>query len=733
MIDVTSRGDEYLMEKADKAINELVVPKFKLQKAYNYYNGMRDAEQFRYLEENFGIGNPTSIQFTPLIRKHVDALIGEYLNVPILPKVTCKDKETVSKITRDKEIAISKQVFEFLQGHLNNSLLSFIDGKTVNDKAIDTALKKLIEDIDKNFISDYEVAAQDVIQYILQSRSADLVNKLKSLLLDLLVTGTCYYKVVPSVEGNNLSIEVLNPLNTFVDRNPESIYVKDSYRVVVRRWMTKQQILNKYGSELNREAIKELKTLYEGYSESSYMYVRSFTNAATGAPLTDGLEAGKEVVPGFPYDYYNTYSYKLLPVYEVEWTDTDKVDGEYIMNRYETVKISNSIYILRGKADNVIRSKDNPSYCTLSVNGIFYINRNAMPYSLVEACMHLQDKYDIITFFRDNVIANSGTAGDWLDLSTLPTLLGDDLAERIEKWIAYKKSGIAVIDTSQEGRAFNSNTTFAGFDDTIKAQTIEAFELALDRIENTCSSITGVFRERLNGIQSRDAVTNVQVGIQNSYTITKQYYQQMDTLTVDMLIDCLNVAKIVWKKGLTGTLILGDKLQRVFTALPEHFTVTDYDIHITASSDIMNDMKTIQQVVFEFIKSGGLDPDVIVDAITAKSMTDLKAKVSKAFKDRKEEANQMAQLQQQIEQAQQQMKALQSENEKYQSKLEQLNEARLQIEREKAQAEIDLGWYDATTKRRAAESKASTDEKRTDIEYMQLNDGNPYNDKVRQI
>jgi hypothetical protein len=33
--------------------------------------------------------------------------------------------------------------------------------------------------------------------------------------------------------------------------------------------------------------------------------------------------------------------------------------------------------------------------------------------------------------------------------------------------------------------------------------------MVIDSIEATASSITGVFRERLNGIQQRDAVTNV--------------------------------------------------------------------------------------------------------------------------------------------------------------------------------------------------------------------------------
>jgi hypothetical protein len=34
----------------------------------------------------------------------------------------------------------------------------------------------------------------------------------------------------------------------------------------------------------------------------------------------------------------------------------------------------------------------------------------------------------------------------------------------------------------------------------------------------------------------------------------------MDTLALDILSDCLNIGKIVWKEGLTGTIILGDKL-----------------------------------------------------------------------------------------------------------------------------------------------------------------------------
>ena len=147
------KNNSELIEFTNKAIAELVYPKWELQKAYNYYNGKRDAEQFRYLEENFGIGNPTSVEFIPLIKKHIDALIGEYLGTTITRKISCKDSDTISKITREKELKINKEVFNFLQQRLKNKILEFTQqNKDLVDNSIKQEIEKLIEDIDQNFI-----------------------------------------------------------------------------------------------------------------------------------------------------------------------------------------------------------------------------------------------------------------------------------------------------------------------------------------------------------------------------------------------------------------------------------------------------------------------------------------------------------------------------------------------------------------------------------------------------
>jgi len=323
--------------------------------------------------------------------------------------------------------------------------------------------------------------------------------------------------------------------------------------------------------------------------------------------------------------------------------------------------------------------------------------------------------------------------GDWCDVSQLPEFLGNDVAERVTKWIAYKKGGVALIDTSQEGRAYNANTVYAGYDDSLRVNAIQAIELAIERIENTCSSITGVFRERLNGIQQKDAVSNVNTGVRNSFTITKQYYQQMDCLVQGLLLDVLDTAKIVYKKGLTGELILGDKGNKIFTALPEHFTVSDYDVHIPPSSEILREMQNLKEWTAELIKAGVLPPDMLMSVISAKSLTQLKSEIAEATKKVERKNNQLQQLTQQNEQLQEQLKQMQQELQKAAKKLEQLNEQDLQLKQKELDHKIQLDWFNARYQSEQGKETLEVKKRQVDAELAQLYDNNPRNDEVRNI
>lgn len=719
---------EKLIDRTDSIIQSLVYNKLKLQKAYNYYHGVRDAAQFKYLEDIYGVNTPTSIEFTPLIKKHIDALVGEYLSLPTIPKISCKDKNTLSNIHREKQLSIALELQKYLTTHLKNSVIQLLNGKNPEDPTITKQLKDLVEDIELNFISEYEIAAQNVVKYIMQSRETDFANVKKDMILDLLITGSNYYQVTESLGKNNIKIKVLNPLNTFVETDNDTPYIKNASRAVYREWCTNDQILNRYGELLSKEDVAELRDKWEEMYSDAYNY--NF--------ISDDIDHYENInsvndLPGYPRNQSGK-SLRLLPVYHVEWLETD---SNFVMQRYKTIRIGASIYILIGKDEKVIRSISNPTECHLSINGVQFLNRGNEPYSMVLSCAHLQDQYDLLHYYRDNLIASSGTIGNWIDLPLIPEKFGNDMFERLRNWQAYYKQGLGVLDSSQEGRLGNGgstlNTIFNGFDSTVKAEAIQAVQYAIDSVEQTVTSITGVFRERLNGITSKDAVSNVEIGQKNSFIITKQYYHHMDLAITEVLLDSLNLSKKVFKNGLVGVLLLGDKQQKIFTALPEHFTVSDHDIHLITSSDVYNDLETIKTIIPEFVKSGGLPPDIIIDAVTSKSIPDLKYKISKALQIQKSENNQIQQLSQQLQELQNQLQQANSQLQEAGKEIQKLQTENSKLEAAQESKKHKIEYYKAETDRTYKEAMAAQEKRRTDVEVAQLYDGNPYNDEIKNL
>lgn len=737
-------NQEEIIRRIDETISDLVYEKVSLMKAYNYYNCKRDPDQFRHLEMNYGIGTPTQIEFIPLVRKHIDALVGEYTSITTKPKISCKDEQTLSNIMRDKDVKIKSEVFNFYKQKLTNEIFKTFSvdqqqqqqQSQPNDPLIQMQLKKLMDDLQLNFVSDYEIAAQNLVQYIMQSRDIDFDTKKSIIAKDMYITGTSYFKINKNKNKDSFNIEVLNPLHTFIDKNPNSIYLKNSYRSVVRRYMNKIEILSKYGHLMSSNAVSEVKNVDVGAGTTTNTYYVRSTDVH-GNPATNGIVAGLEVTPGIPSDKHDiNVNMRLLEVLEVEWLDVEKEGKDFITYRYEGIRINGNIYIPIGKVEeeDCVRSISEPSETALTVNGMFFSDRNSQPFSLVLATSNLQDKYDILHFYRDNLIASSGTKGDWLDVSVLPTFLGADITERLQKFIAYKKQmGLALIDTSQEGRAFNNNTTFSGYDDTLQAGLMQAFDYAIQSIENTCSSITGVTRERLGGIEQKDAVTNVQVGVKMSAIITRQYSQILDTLVKEILTDSLNVAKSVFKNGVKGVLVLGENLQKVFTALPEHYTLTDFDIHINDSSEMLKDVETIKQFTQALVQAQIVDAETAVDAIDAKSMTELKTSVKNSMKKKQEEQGQVSQLSQQLEQAKQQIQELQKQLQQAGQQVQQVDQAKMQHEAEMKNKELELAWFEAKTDKKFKDDTVQQKREQVQAEVAQLYDSNPRNDEIKNV
>lgn len=725
-------SDDYLVDMTDYIIGDLVHEKESLFKAYNYYNGVRDKYQYANLETNYGIGNPTSIKFTPLIRKHIDAIVGEFLTTDIKPHISCKDEKTLTNIHRDKQLELTKELHDWVSKFLQNSIYESLQGKKqenekIIDPIVDQEIKNIKESLDLNFISNYEIAGQNIVQYILQSRKIDFKNKLHQILLDLLISGEAYYKVLPTSNGTNFKIEVEDPLNTWVDKDPKSKYLKNGYKSVVRKWMTQEEIIIKYGNLLTKKDIDDLGELKDYDYINNHMILVTGSGARCGDYSNPGLLNNTGVHPEDTYNYNRKF--ELIPVYEVEWVDWVRTpDGKIKGNRYETIRIASDIYILLGEDKDAVRDMDATNEITLKLNGMFYTDGHGNPYSLMLKTADLQDEYDLLMYFKSNILALSGTKGAIVDVATLPEILGDNFEERLLKFIAYRKTGLSIIDSSQEGQS--PNQIYGGFDDTVNPGSLQAIQIAIEIVENTASSITGVFRERLGGIQQRDAVANVEVGMQQSYIITKQYYQVMDTLVSEMLTDALNTARSVYKDGLTGQIILGDRKQ-IFTLMPKYYSQTDYDVHLINTADIIKELDLIKQLSIQLSSQNNVDPEILIIVSTSKSLTELKTQLLKSIKEKKIENNQLVKLTQELQQAQQVIEQMQKQLEASTKKINSLNERKLAIEQQDNQQKNNINWFKVKSDVDNKKRELDLIENRNKLEALQLVDNNPNNDKIK--
>jgi hypothetical protein len=203
----------------------------------------------------------------------------------------------------------------------------------------------------------------------------------------------------------------------------------------------------------------------------------------------------------------------------------------------------------------------------------------------------------------------------------------------------------------------------------------------------------------------------------------------MDTLVKEILADSIDMAKVVFKDGLTGQLVLGDQ-KEIFTLLPEYYSFTSYDIHLADSSEIIKEQEMLKQLAQGYMQSSMMDPEILFIIYNSKSLTEMRELAMKSIREKKIENNQLQQLQQQLEQAQQQQKEMQKQLEASTKKLAQLNERKLNIEQQNNQMDQELGYYKIEKDAELRSRELDIMEQKNKLELAQLFDSNPNNDEV---
>ena len=184
-----------------------------LRKAYDYYNGIIDDEDYTHVLKPYGKARknfPAKLHNYPIIKPFIDLLLGEKVKRPLTYSVTVSNPDVIT----EKEKAKSKRIEEVLTQQFINALNEA--GVPTGQPTQETEdLPQVVESFDRTYKDNRAIMGQNALQYIIQSQ--EVKRKFSEGWFHWLVSGMVVSR--RDVEHNEPTYEVLNPLQVDFDHD----------------------------------------------------------------------------------------------------------------------------------------------------------------------------------------------------------------------------------------------------------------------------------------------------------------------------------------------------------------------------------------------------------------------------------------------------------------------------------------------------------------------------------
>jgi hypothetical protein len=697
--------------------------------SYNLINGQRDLKDFDYITKTYGIEFPAKLTHIPLIKTYLDELIGEERMMPLSWKVAARDHESLMSMNDNKVKAVMQRLVGGAQNNVNSGMKHF--STPVNDRPV--SLKNHLSDEELKAIDEFQkydwkdlkiVAADIALRYL--KEAGDIMRKKNMMFRDMLITGKEFYRSYIKEMGMDPDLWICNPLNIYFLGNEEVYYLRDCERVCYKEYLSTTDCINRYGHLMDpKDQNDMLKKTGNVIFSGVEIFDSIFTGIQNSTSLNNSGYMGADIVEVAHCEWKSNTKIMFKDETEIDEAtealmiengDKSKIKYKYRLDLYQGIRIGGAIYLSMGRVKNVCRPMDNPWYVPLTFNGILYNKRNSKPYSLVMHTKDIQDKYDILNYFLENHVALSGTKGSRIILENIPKDFGATVTERIMKYIYYKKTGLEIISTSQEG-SDNQFSNYGTYDDTI-SQSVEVIITMMKYLEGIASKITGVPAQRIGSIQKNELVGNTELAVNQSTLTTKPIFASHQDLVKMMLNDQLNNAKISWKKSPKKIFVLGDVLSEFFTMDTASFSETDYDVILSDSGVELKQIEELKQMAESMIQAQLIDVETVVDIVTLDNVTQLKKKIQTGVESKKQDA--LKEMQQQLQQLQQQLQKTSQENDMLKKADREMQQNKLDMEAEKNKSDAELLDRQISVDEEIGLQKNKIEQDRVNLESLQM-------------
>ncbi len=720
---------DYLMMMTDAVINRNVDENSRRRKLMfkqrDFYSGLRDKKEFAYLEDNYGVGSPSAIKFTPLIRNRIDVLVGLLSATEFDYKVTVTDNKSLFLAEQEQSVELLSSLYAGL-------------GKSVKPKkegeeptAIDRLIEQAKTETNRKWRNKFLESAVNLIEDYRDCPVANLAMLRSLLFMDLTVVGEAVYRVYSTEKGRKPKPEALIPENAYYTKRRDQMMMNEAMEFVYIRYMSRRDILQKYGHLMGDEEREELMQC------STVKFSETWASNMTVAEYNQQGERDVELAKSSPDRYGIGDDSEVIKVYETEWIGlseyeidpNDVREGRVVVgpekirktrikeHLFRSVRVDDSIYLDMGLVEDAVRHDTDPDKVYLSFNGVRHSDRGGSTYSILWKCKDIQDTHDIMVFHRDNLLANSGVRGLTLEYSAIPEFYGVNEMERALKASKMLKNGLNLVDTTQEGSAAVSGATHGTFDMTVNGESLSAINQTILDLDGEATKVTGVTPAMIGEIQQREAVSNVRVGMNNSSLVLKHLYDEHDVLMKYLLTDLINLSKTTLDDNYRGTYNEG---KVIFSIIPKYFSFTNYRIKVVNSSAEKAKLEEAKAIVSAAMNTGAVPVEVGLRIVMmdnpseiieyAAEIAEKHGDLSKALEEKNKEMEELTKV---VEKAKKEIERLN----KVQSDIKQ---AELQLQKEKHQKDLELKEKDLDSRTDYNDRVLELKDRSLDLEEKQM-------------
>lgn len=685
----------------------------QLYELYEAYNGIIDDSYYTHVTAPYGKERknfPAKLHRYNIVKPLIDQLVGEKAKRPINYHVTVTNPDVFNrKIQAKQELLRSLIKQEYIDIIQQNQVDPAQDGDRGQD------IQEIMERFDAEYNDERAISGQQALDYIYSYN--EMYHKLQKGWKDFLVAGEVYSE--RTVESEEPSYRILNPLDIDFDMDPDLEFVEDGEWALVRQYMHLSSVVDIYHDELSKAEIVEME---EGlrhpnsdfYWDSRRYQDRDIQRDRTVEVIKLYWKSRKKI--GFVQwmEEGELFEKQVEEGYKVDEELGEEVEWLWVNEVHQAHRINGNLYKRMKPVDVQRGSLDNPSKCKLPINGRLYSNRNAENVSLLALMMPYQISYDIYKYRMEVSIAKSKDVIAQMDIDSIPDEPGWDM----DKFMYYMDAtGIAWTQSNKEGYTPNAAHK-AVIDLTVK--TIESFLALLNSIVEEMERTVGISRQRQGQLTPYDGKGVTEQSIVQSSHITEDFFRKFAWFEQRDFQAMIDYSKPAWILGKKASYFMDDTGMQIMALDGIEHASTEYAVFVTDARKEREKVEAARALAQPMLQSG-VKPSTVLKVYESDHFSTIRKKMKEAeeIQDRLEEAQ--AEAQQAAAQANIQLELEKIERESIENEKDRANN--IDVERIKAEAKNadaqtrkEIERIKEASKRDIEESKRRLEERKLMVE-----------------